>query len=98
MVICLVGVKGQIRMHMRWRCECMMNDIQQSTFDYMVEQYGVGRPKAFKEAYHFDLFTIHMMREIMNLEASDETHEVAQAFSEYVTQSNLILHNLHNKS
>jgi|TARA_R110000824_G_scaffold17706_3_gene71312 phage anti-repressor protein len=76
----------------------MMNDIQQSTLDYMVDQYDVGRPKPFKEANHFDLYTIHMMREIMNMEPSDETKEVAQAFIGYVTQSNLTLHNLHNKS
>ena len=54
----------------------MMNDIQQSTLDYMVDQYDVGRPKPFKEANHFDLYTIHMMREIMNMEPSDETKEV----------------------
>ncbi len=75
----------------------MMNDVQQITYDYIVSEYHRGRPTEFKEANGFDLYTIHMMREIMQLGGSQETIEVADTFSAYVKEKNLELHRDRNE-
>tara|TARA_R110000851_G_scaffold220200_1_gene372942 strand:- start:129 stop:353 length:225 start_codon:yes stop_codon:yes gene_type:complete len=72
----------------------MMNEIQQTTYDFMVSEYNNGRPDEFKEANSFDLFSIHMMREIINLNPSEETREVALKFTEFVKENNKALHNI----
>ena len=72
----------------------MMNEIQQTTYDFMVNEYNKGRPDVFKEANTFDLFSIHMMREIINLNPSEETREVALKFTEFVKENNKALHNI----
>tara|TARA_A100001201_G_C4080025_1_gene198601 strand:- start:69 stop:299 length:231 start_codon:yes stop_codon:yes gene_type:complete len=69
-----------------------MNSVQQVTYDYMVSEYHRGRPEDFSEANSFDLFTIHMMREITELEVSQETKEVADNFSNYVKEYNIQMH------
>lgn len=69
-----------------------MNNIQQVTYDYMVSEYHRGRPESFSDANSFDLYTIHMMREITELEISSETKEVADNFSAYVKDNNLKMH------
>ena len=69
-----------------------MNNIQQVTYDYMVSEYHRERPESFSDANSFDLYTIHMMREITELEISPETKEVADNFSAYVKDNNLKMH------
>ena len=69
-----------------------MNSVQQVTYDYMVSEYHRGRPEDFREANSFDLYTIHMMREITELEVSQETKEVADNFSNYVKEHNIKMH------
>lgn len=60
----------------------------------MVNEYNNGRPDEFKGANTFDLFSIHMMREIINLNPSDETREVALEFIDFVKKNNKILHSV----
>ena len=72
----------------------MMNEIQQTTYEFMVNEYNNGRPDEFKGANTFDLFSIHMMREIINLNPSNETREVALKFIDFVKQNNKILHSI----
>ena len=69
-----------------------MNSVQQVTYNYMVSEYHRGRPHEFREANSFDLYTIHMMREITQLEVSQETKEVADNFSNYVKEHNINMH------
>ncbi len=69
-----------------------MNSVQQVTYDYMVSEYHRGRPEDFREANSFDLYTIHMMREITELEVSQETKQVADNFSNYVKEHNIKMH------
>jgi len=73
-----------------------MNNIQQVTYDYIVSEYHRGRPESFSDANSFDLYTIHMLREITELEVSLETKEVADKFSSYVKDNNLKMHNNRN--
>tara|TARA_R110001583_G_scaffold37547_7_gene122228 strand:- start:2490 stop:2723 length:234 start_codon:yes stop_codon:yes gene_type:complete len=72
----------------------MMNEIQKTTYEFMVNEYNNGRPDEFKGANTFDLFSIHMMREIINLNPSDETREVALEFIDFVKKNNKILHSV----
>ena len=70
----------------------MMNEIQQTTYDFMVNEYNNGRPDEFKGANTFDLFSIHMMREIVQLDVSQETKEVGNNFITYVKEYNIQMH------
>ena len=72
----------------------MMNEIQKTTYEFMVNEYNNGRPDEFKGANTFDLFSIHMMREIINLNPSDETREAALEFIDFVKKNNKILHSV----
>ena len=72
----------------------MMNEIQKTTYEFMVNEYNNGRPDEFKGANTFDLLSIHMMREIINLNPSDETREVALEFIDFVKKNNKILHSV----
>ena len=56
----------------------IMNSVQQVTYDYIVSEYHRGRPEGFSDANSFDLYTIHMMREITQLDVSQETKEVGK--------------------
>ncbi len=69
-----------------------MNTVQQVTYDYIVSEYHRGRPEGFSDANSFDLYTIHMMREIAQLDVSQETKEVADNFSNYVKEYNIQMH------
>ena len=66
----------------------MMNEIQKTTYEFMVNEYNNGRPDEFKGANTFDLFSIHMMREIIYARALNpvrlNTREVALEFIDFV--------------
>ncbi len=70
----------------------IMNSVQQVTYDYIVSEYHRGRPEGFSDANSFDLYTIHMMREISLLDVSQETKEVAHNFIDYVKEHNIQMH------
>ena len=74
-----------------------MNSVQQVTYDYIVSEYHRGRPEGFSDANSFDLYTIHMMREITQLDVSQETKEVGNNFITYVKEYNIQMHKDRNE-